>query len=148
MELASLIQPERVLLGLRARDKAAALSALSARAAAALGMDAGAILGPLAAREQLGSTGLGRGFALPHARIERLDRFFGLFARLGRPVPFEAVDGQPVDLFFVLLIPARAGDDRVAALAAIARRMRDAATLAAIRAAPDAMRIHALLVGA
>jgi PTS system nitrogen regulatory IIA component len=148
MELASLIPPERVLLGLHARDKADVLSALAVRAAPALGIDAAAILAPLAAREQLGSTGLGRGFALPHARIERLDRFFGLFARLGRPIPFEAVDGQPVDLFFVLLIPARSGGDHVAALAAIARRMRDAATLAAIRAAPDAVRIHALLTEA
>ena len=148
MELASLIPPDRVLVGLRARDKAQALSALAARAAAALGMEAAAILAPLAAREQLGSTGLGRGFALPHARVERLDRFFGLFARLARPVPFDAVDGQPVDLVCVLLIPASTGDDHVAALATIARRMRDAATLAAIRAAPDAMRVHALLVEA
>ncbi|HEX5328031.1 MAG TPA: PTS sugar transporter subunit IIA [Acetobacteraceae bacterium] len=148
MELASLIRPDRVLLGLRARDKAQALHALAAHAAAALDMDVGAILTPLVARERLGSTGLGRGFALPHARIERLDHFFSLFARLARPIPFEAVDGQPVDIFCLLLIPARPGDDHVAGLAAIARRMRDAATLAAIRSAPDAASIHALLVEA
>lgn len=146
MELASLIPPERVLIGLRARDKAEALALLAARAAVALGLEAPAILSPLAARERLGSTGLGRGFALPHARIERLDCFFGLFARLARAVPFEAVDEAPVDLLFVLLIPAHAGADHVALLAAIARRMRDPATLAAIRTAADATRIRALLL--
>jgi PTS system nitrogen regulatory IIA component len=148
MDLGALIPPERVLLGVRAADKAAVLAALAARASAALGLAPAPVLEALAARERLGSTGLGRGFALPHARLPGIGGFFGLFMRLARPVAFEAVDGEPVDLLVLLLIPAAAaGEDHVAALAAVARRMREASVPARLRAAPDAASVVALLAG-
>ena len=76
---------------------------LASRAAASLNLDPKTIVNALRAREELGSTGLGEGFALPHARIEGLDHFFGMFARLKRPVHFDLVDAKPVDLVFLLL---------------------------------------------
>ena len=79
----------------------------------------------LLAREQLGSTGLGNGFALPHARIEGLERFLGLFVRTAKPIAFDAIDGKPVQLVFVLLIPVDETVSHVAALAAISRRLRN-----------------------
>src|SRR5262245_51497064 len=79
------------------------------------------VFNALRAREQLGSTRLGEGFALPHARIEGLDRFFGMFARLSRPIQFDSVDDRPVDLVFLLLIPMAAQIEHVAALATISR---------------------------
>ena len=76
-------------------------------------------------REKLGSTGVGNGIAIPHGKLPKLDKLFGLFARLDRPVDFEALDGQPVDLVFLLLAPEGAGADHLKALARVARLLRD-----------------------
>ena len=76
-------------------------------------------------REKLGSTGVGNGVAIPHGKLPKLDKLFGLFARLDRPVDFEALDGQPVDLIFLLLAPEGAGADHLKALARVARLLRD-----------------------
>jgi len=134
MELAEFLTPDRVVLDLRARDKPHLINDLSRLAGNAAPRTAeAAIRAALLEREQLGSTGLGGGFALPHARIDGLDRFIGLFARLARPIQFDAIDGKPVDLVFVLLIPANGAPDHVTALAAISRRFRDAAVLAKVR---------------
>ncbi len=103
MDLASLVDPSRVVFGARANNKEQLLLDLASRAAASLNLDPKPIFNALWAREELGSTGLGEGFALPHARIEGLDRFFGMFARLKRPVHFDSVDAKPVDLVFLLL---------------------------------------------
>lgn len=138
MRIADLIAPDRVLAVLRVQDKPQLLSELARRSAAATGIDSGAILSALQTREKLGSTGLGQGFALPHARIEGLTAFFGLFARLARPIDFEAIDGQPIDLVFLLLIPPDANAEHVAALAAIARPIRDRQFLRELRQAKDA----------
>ncbi len=148
MDLADLIQPDRVILGLRASDKAQLLQELSRRAAGPLGLSPSAIIGALQAREQLGSTGLGRGFALPHARVEGVDRFFGLFVRLSRPVEFQAIDEKPVDLVFLLLIPPNAGNEHVAALAAVSRPMRDPAFAARVRKAESAAALYTMLATA
>ncbi len=145
MELADLLTPDRVVVGLRAGDKAQLLQDLSRRAAGALEMPAPPVLAALQAREQLGSTGLGRGFALPHARVEGVTQFFGLFARLGRPVAFQAIDEKPVDLVFLLLIPPQAGAEHVAALAAISRPLRDPAFVAQLRQAETAEALWSLL---
>src|SRR6185312_1617615 len=102
---------------------------------------------PLTQREQLGSTGLGKGFALPHARVAGLDRCFGLFARLARPIDFQAIDERPVDLVFLLLIPQDAESEHIAALAAISRRMRDAGLLDRARKAEKANALYRLIVG-
>ncbi len=142
MKLSELIGPDRVLVDLRASDKAQLLGELSRQAAGRCALESGAVLSALAAREALGSTGLGRGFALPHARVPGLDRLFGLFVRLARPLDFDAIDGQMVDLVFLLLIPAGAGNEHVAALAAIAREMRDEAVVKQVRRASTAAALY------
>ncbi len=135
MRLTDLIQPDRIVLGLRASDKAMALAEIAKRASAHLPVPSAVILAALAARENLGSTGFGRGFALPHVRIEGLPSLFGLLVRLAKPIEYEAIDGKPVDILFLLLIPVDRGNDHVAALAAVSRTMRDEGNLATVRKA-------------
>jgi nitrogen PTS system EIIA component len=134
MEITDFLTPERVVLELRARDKMALIGEISrhfARTVPALKTET--VETALLAREQLGSTGLGGGFALPHARIEGLTAYTGLFARLARPIDFDAIDGKPVTLMFVLLIPFETATPHVGALAAISRRFRDADLVARLR---------------
>jgi nitrogen PTS system EIIA component len=145
MDLASLVDPSRVVFGARANNKEQLLLDLASRAAASLNLDREAIFTALRAREELGSTGLGEGFALPHARIEGLDRFFGMFARLKRPVHFDSVDAKPVDLVFLLLIPATAQGEHLATLATISRHMRDIEFATKLRKAASAPELCALL---
>jgi PTS system nitrogen regulatory IIA component len=145
MDIADFITPDRVVLDLRVRDKAQLLQELAKRAeASGSGVPAADILAALRSREALGSTGLGKGFALPHARIDGLTRFVGLFARLARPIDYDAIDGAPVDLVFLLLMPPEAGNNNVAALAAVSRRFRDAGTLTRLRKAEAAEAFGAL----
>ena len=106
------------------------------------------VLAGLNEREQLGSTGFGQGVAIPHAKIEGLGRIYGLFARLGEPVDYKAIDGRPVDLVFLLLSPPDAGAEHLKALAAISRVTRDAATLERLRGARSRDALAALLMGA
>jgi PTS system nitrogen regulatory IIA component len=145
MKIDELLAPDGVIVGLRVADKGQLVQELAKRAAPQLGIAAPAIATPLLEREQLGSTGLGKGFALPHARVAGLDRCFGLFARLARPVDFQAIDERPVDLVFLLLIPLDAEGAHVAALAAISRRMRDAALLDRVRKAGTADAVYRLI---
>lgn len=134
MDIDTFLAPDRVVLGLGAISKAALLQDLARRVAPAAGVPAQVIAAALDARERLGSTGLGGGFALPHARIRGLSRHIGFFARLALPIPFEAIDNAPVDLVFLLLAPDEASGGHLAALAAISRRMRDERVAAAMRA--------------
>jgi nitrogen PTS system EIIA component len=146
MDLASLVDPSRVVFGARANNKEQLLLDLASRAAASLNLDPKAIFNALQAREDLGSTGLGEGFALPHARIEGLDRFFGMFARLKRPVHFDSVDAaKPVDLVFLLLTPATAQGEHLAALAAVSRHLRDKEFAARLRRASSVAALCGLL---
>jgi PTS system nitrogen regulatory IIA component len=127
MDIADFLTPDRIVLDVRVRDKAALIAEIArlfARSAPTLQPET--VQAALLAREQLGSTGLGNGFALPHARIDGLDAYLGLFLRLARPIDFEAIDGKPVQLVFVLLIPSESATPHVAALAAISRRFRNA----------------------
>jgi PTS system nitrogen regulatory IIA component len=132
MDIAAFLTPDRVFLDLRVRDKSRLIAEV-ARQFGRLGLSPDTIEKALLARERLGSTGLGNGFALPHARIEALPAYLGLFARLAKPIEFEAVDGNPVNLVFVLLIPPETTVPHVAALAAISRRFRDAAVVTNLR---------------
>jgi PTS system nitrogen regulatory IIA component len=126
MEITEFLTPDRVLLDMRPRDKVQLMGEIARHFARSVpGLRAEAVETALLAREQLGSTGLGSGFALPHARIEGLGAYLGLFVRLAKPIEFEAIDGKPVQLVFVLLIPAETDVPHVAALAAISRRFRD-----------------------
>jgi len=145
MDLADLIEPSGVVFSARASNKEQLLHDLASRAASQLNLDAQKIYAALQAREELGSTGLGEGFALPHARIAGLDRFFGLFARLSRPIHFDSIDGKPVDLVFLLLIPATAGGEHLAALAAVSRHLRDKDFAAKLRKAASVDALGALI---
>lgn len=145
MDLASLVDPSRVVFGARANNKEQLLLDLASRAATWLNLDPKAIFNALRAREELGSTGLGEGFALPHARMERLDRFFGMFARLKRPVHFDSVDAKPVDLVFLLLSPATAQGEHLAALAVVSRHLRDKEFAARLRGASSVAALCSLL---
>ncbi len=147
MDIAEFLAPADVVVGLRVTSKESLIRELARRAAAATGIDAAVIANALLARELLGSTGLGRGFALPHARVPGLTHFFGAFARLARPIDYQAIDDSPVDLVFLLLIPADAENEHVATLAAISRRLRNAEVLAGVRKAESAAALHQLLVG-
>lgn len=145
MDLADLIDPSYVVFGARASNKEQLLLDLASRAATFLNLDSKMVFTALQAREQLGSTGLGEGFALPHARIEGLDRFFGMFVRLNRPIHFDSIDAKPVDLVFLLLIPATAGSEHLAALAAISRHLRDRDFAARLRKAASGTELCGLL---
>jgi PTS system nitrogen regulatory IIA component len=147
MQMSDLIKPEQVLAASPAANKMELLQELARGAASEVGVDAQTILAALFAREELGSSGVGAGVALPHTRIPGLRRYFGLFARLVQPIEFSAVDGQPVDLVFVLLIPTSAGNDHLAALACVSRRLRNRAVSLQLRAAPTVRELYNLLVG-
>jgi len=99
----------------------------------------------LSERERLGSTGIGMGVAIPHGKLSGLDRLCGIFARLDRPIPFEAIDDQPVDLIFVLLAPENAGADHLKALARVARLLRDRAVCDKLRGTDNHDALYALL---
>jgi PTS system nitrogen regulatory IIA component len=147
MDMSSLIEPDRVFADLRANDKTKLLQELARRAANSLQLNAQIILSALNAREELGSTGVGQGIAIPHARVKGLKRLVGLFARLDRPIEFDAVDERPVDLVFILLIPDDAGKEHLAALSCISRRLRDPDVAERLRDASGATRLYHLLVG-
>lgn len=147
MDVADLLTPDHVIERLAAADKAALVADLARRAAAATGLPQHAILEALSAREALGSTGVGAGVALPHARIPGLGGFFGLFARLERQLEYDAVDDQPVDLVFLLLVPSNAVNEHLQALACVSRRLRDKAVAAQVRKADGAVALYAALIG-
>jgi PTS system nitrogen regulatory IIA component len=145
MILNDLLTPDAVLAGLKANGKKQALQDIAARASAVVGLPERDIFETLLQRERLGSTGIGDGIAIPHGRSTALERLRGLFVRLDKPIDFEALDGQPVDILFVLLAPEGAGADHLKALARVARVLRDRATLERVRGAHDAAAIYAIL---
>lgn len=136
--------PEAVAT-VRADTKVAILDRLAARFAAVYELDHHAVLKRIEEREQLGSTGFGRGVAIPHARVEGLNRPVAVFLRLETPVDFDAADGMPVDFVFGLLSPESAGAAHLHALASISRIMRDDRMHEALIRAPGAEAIYGLL---
>ena len=145
MVFAELVSSEAVLAKVKASGKKQALQEISHRAADAYGLDCSAVFDGLLAREKLGSTAMGSGVAIPHARIADLDRIVGLFAVLEKPVEFEAPDTQGVDLLFVLLAPEEAGADHLRALAKVSRLMRDESIRRKLRASDSAEALYAML---
>ncbi|CAO4149371.1 Nitrogen regulatory protein [Methylorubrum aminovorans] len=143
MTVDDILAPADVVHGLRASGKTTLLEDLARRAAKSLDLDADTILAALIRREGLGSTGVGDGLALPHARLEAVRKPFGLLARLREPLDFDAVDERPVDLVFLLLLPTAEGGNHLNALACVARKLRDPDTAAALRGARDAAGLHA-----
>src|SRR3982074_2441966 len=145
MPLTDLVAPQAVVPALKVNSKKQAIQELAARAAGLTGQSERDILEILQQRERLGSTGIGNGIAIPHGKLPKLERLFGLFARLDRPIDFEALDGQPVDLIFLLLAPEPAGADHLKALARIARLLRDLDIAKKLRASRDAQAIYSVL---
>ncbi len=145
MPLTDLVVPQAVVPVLRVNSKKQALQELAARAAAMAGRNEREVFDVLMQRERLGSTGIGSGIAIPHGKLAKLDRLFGVFARLERPVDFEALDGQPVDLMFLLLAPEAAGADHLKALARVARLLRDPEVARKLRESRDAESLYAVL---
>jgi len=125
MNISDFLSNRDVLIGVSASDKVRLLRQLSTHAANELGLDPNNVSEAVARREALGSTGVGNGVALPHARVSNLKQPFGLLARLKHGIDFEAVDDQPVDIVFLLLIPEAADSAQLNALACIARKLRD-----------------------
>jgi PTS system nitrogen regulatory IIA component len=148
MEIVDLVTPRGVVAQLRAGNKRQILQELARRASTMTGIADRRIYDALAERERLGTTGIGNGVAVPHCRLPELDRLYGLFARLERPVPFEAIDDQPVDLVFLLLAPVEAGAEHLKALASVSRLLRDRAMCEKLRGANNADALYALLSGA
>jgi PTS system nitrogen regulatory IIA component len=145
MLLTDLVAPQAVVPALRVNNKKQALQELASRAAAMSGRSEREVFEVLSQRERLGSTGIGSGIAIPHGKLAALDRLFGLFARLERPIDFEALDGQPVDLMFLLLAPEAAGADHLKALARVARLLRDPEIVKKLRESRDAEALYAVL---
>src|SRR5262245_65440907 len=145
MPLNDLVAPQAIIPALKVNSKKQALHELAARAAELTGRSEREIFDVLMQREKLGSTGVGSGIAIPHGKLAKLDRLFGLFARLDRAIDFDALDGQPVDLVFVLLAPEAAGADHLKALARVARLMRTPDTAKMLRESRDAEAIYAVL---
>jgi len=145
IDIAELITPQDIVPNLRVATKRQLLQELAKRAAPLAGLDERAVLDTLLERERLGSTGIGAGTAVPHGRLPNLQRMFALFVRLEKPIPFEAVDDQPVDLVFLLLTPDNAGADHLKALARLSRLLRDQATCAKLRGTDRAEALYALL---
>jgi PTS system nitrogen regulatory IIA component len=143
--LNDLLAAPAVLPALKVKNKKQALQELAARAAEASGRSDREIFETLLQRERLGSTGIGRGVAIPHGKLAKLDRLVGLFARLEKPIDFDALDGEPVDLLFLLLAPEGAGADHLKALARIARLLRDEKVAEKLRGAKDRDAIYTLL---
>ncbi len=145
MELADLIARDAILPAVKAGSKKQILCEIGARAREAYGLDTRLVVEGLLAREKLGSTAMGGGVAIPHARLEGLKSIAGLFARLERPADFEAVDGQGVDLVFVLLAPEESGADHLRALARVSRLLRDTELRKKLRETSEADELYAVI---
>jgi PTS system nitrogen regulatory IIA component len=145
MPLNDLLSPDAVLPALRANTKKQALQELSEKAAALSGLTAREIFDALLQRERLGSTGIGNGVAIPHGKLAKVKRIFGIFARLDRPIEFEALDGAPVDLMFLLVAPESAGADHLKALAQVARMFREPSLVSKVRATRDISALYSVL---
>ena len=136
---------ECVMANLRAANKKQVLQELARKAATLTGKDEDAIYDVLAERERLGTTGIGHGIAIPHGKLAGLDRVYGVFARLERPVDFDAIDDQPVDLIFLLLAPANSSSDHLKALAKVSRMLRDRRLCEKVRGSTTCDAIFALM---
>lgn len=146
MDIADLLAPGGIVLRSGASSKRQALHVLAEAAARNLGVDEHTVLDALMEREALGSTGLGSGVAVPHARLDGLNRVCAVFVRLDTPVNFGAVDDRPVDLLFGLFAPPRDGAEHLRALAAVSRALRDPELREKLRQARTVDAVSALFV--
>ena len=146
IEISDIITPDPIILDLKScSSKRQVLRELAHHASTVVGIDSQRLLDALIERERLGTTGIGQGIAIPHARFEELDRISGLFVRLDQPVDFEALDDRPSDLIFLLLAPESADADSLKALARISRVLRDPALQQRLRQEQDRHTVYRLL---
>jgi PTS system nitrogen regulatory IIA component len=145
MPLNDLVAPNAIIPALKVNGKKQALQELAAKAAELSGLSERTIFEILMQREKLGSTGVGSGIAIPHGKLSKLNKLFGVFARLERPIDFEARDGQSVDLVFLLLAPEGAGADHLKALARVARLLRDPDVAHKLRDSRDIEALYSVL---
>lgn len=146
-DLSDILTLQAVDAGLTVANKKALFQQLATAAGRLTGLPAKKIAASLVERERIGSTGFGGGAAIPHGKVEGLAQVFGYFARLSDPIDFQAVDGMPVDLVFLLLSPPDAGAEHLKALASVSRTFRDRPTLAKLRGARSKDALFALLAG-
>ena len=146
MQISDLLTPEKIIPDLKATSKKHALQELASYAAAQLNMEDRTILDVILERERLGSTGFGNGVAVPHGKLVRLKKLYLLFAKLSTPIPFDATDGKPVDLIFLLLTPENAGGDHLTALAKVSRLLRDERMCTLLRGSEDAETIYSAIL--
>jgi PTS system nitrogen regulatory IIA component len=148
MQLSDFLDFDAIKTALPGGNKRSLLQQMANAAAQRLGRDPTEILASIVERERLGSTGFGQGVAIPHGKIEGLSSVYGLFARLSEPVDYKAIDGDPVDLVFLLLSPPDAGVDHLKALASVSRVVRHAPTLEKMRGARSRDALAAVIMGA
>jgi PTS system nitrogen regulatory IIA component len=148
MKISDLLSPSDVLVNTPASNKQLLLQGLASEAANSLGLRVDQVTPLLLRREQFGSTGIGRGVAIPHALLPDLQRPFGLMAKLKQPVEFDAIDDQAVDLVFLLLLPAKTEHGQLCALALVARALRQIDVLDRLRRARDASEIYSVMAAA
>ena len=146
MKISDLLSPNDVMIDVRASKKRQLLQELAAKAAESLGLRVDQVAPDLLKREELGSTGIGRGVAIPHARLPDVLRPYGLLVKLKVPIEFDAIDGQAVDVVFVLLLPAAAENGQIGALAQVARTLRPEENLARLRAARNTSELYSAIV--
>ena len=145
MKLSEIMSGNSVFVGLKANSKRQLLQELAGKAAEVTGISDRTVFDTVLERESLGTTGFGDGTALPHGRFAELDKIYAFFAKLASPVDYDAVDGKPVDLVFMLLSPESSGEDHLTALAQASRILKDEATRSKIRQISSAQEIYALL---
>ena len=146
MEINDLISTESVVANLHATSKKQAIQDLAKKAADITGLHERAIFEVLMERERLGTTGVGNGIAIPHGKLANLEKLYGLFARLEKPIDFQSIDEQPVDLIFLLLAPETAGADHLKALARVSRLLRDRTVCDKLRGTDQSEALYALLI--
>ena len=145
MEIEDILSADRIVTSLEAGSKKQALQELAGKAAKQTGLEEHEIFDVLLERERLGTTGVGSGIAIPHGKLGSLDELFGCFARLDNPVDFDAIDGEPVDLIFLLLAPESAGADHLKALARISRVLSNNVLCDKLRSTTTPEKIFSLL---
>jgi PTS system nitrogen regulatory IIA component len=145
MKISDFVSPSDVAVDVRADTKQQLLRDLSAKVAAAAGLKAEDVASAIVKREELGSTGIGDGVAIPHTRLKTVKRPYAAVAKLRHPIPFDAIDGRDVDIVVLLLLPDAADADQLVALAAVARRLKGQETLPRMRNAKTAADLHAAM---
>ena len=145
MDISTILSPDTILSNLKPNSRRQLLQELASTAASHCEADKQQIFETLSNRERLGSTGVGNGVAIPHGKLPNIQKIMCVFARLSKPVDYDSIDDQPVDLVFVLLAPEGSGADHLKALSRIARLMREPSLLSQLRASTDSEALYALI---